>query len=84
MHNWVGNEHASAFVNFKVHNPAKPPPLQPKILNRDPLNNVQVIRAQVLPGSHTLALFVDVMLFPPQDYALVATFPPGAITISEI
>ena len=51
------------------------------MLLRDPQNNVQVIRAQVAPGSHTLAIFADGLIRLPQDFALVATYPVGGATV---
>lgn len=79
--NWVGNAEAPVFVKFPAHDPTALLPGQDNVLTRDPQNNVQIIRADVEPGSHILALFADGLVRLPQDFALVATFPVGAVQV---
>ncbi|MBO9656166.1 MAG: S8 family serine peptidase [Agrobacterium tumefaciens] len=79
--NWIGNANAPAFVKFASHDPTVILPGQENVLTRDPQNNVQIIRAQVEPGSHMLALFADGLIKLPQDFALVATYPVGAVKV---
>jgi len=79
--NWIGNGDAPMFVPFAAHDPRNLLPSQKNVLTRDPRNNVQVIRANVEPGSHTLALFADGLIRLPQDFALVASFPVGAVQV---
>ncbi|WP_347267516.1 S8 family serine peptidase [Paracoccus sp. (in: a-proteobacteria)] len=78
--NWVANADAVQPLAFPAHDPRASLPAQPGLLLRDPHNNVQVIRADLQPGAHTLAIFAEA-LRPPQDFALVASFPPGCIGI---
>ena len=80
--NWIGNQDAPTFIKFTAHDPTVLLPGQDNVLTRDPQNNVQIIRAAVEPGSHMLALFADGLLKLPQDFALVATYPVGAITVT--
>lgn len=79
--NWIGNAEAPASIKFAAHDPTIVLPGQTNVLTRDPQNNVQIIRAQVEPGSHMLALFADGLIRLPQDFALVATFDVGAINV---
>jgi serine protease AprX len=79
--NWIGNAEAPASIKFAAHNPTIVLPGQANVLTRDPQNNVQIIRAQVEPGSHMLALFADGLIRLTQDFALVATFAVGAINV---
>ena len=76
--NWVGNDRAAAPLKFAAHDPRALLPGQTNVITRDPQNNVQVIRAEVVPGRHTLALFADSLIQLPQDFALVATCPVGS------
>ena len=52
------------------------------VVMRDPQNNVQIIRTNVVPGEHTLALFADSLLKLPQDYALVINFAHGGMQVT--
>jgi serine protease AprX len=79
--NWVGNADAVTPLQFPSHDPTALLPGQDRVLTRDPQNNVQIIRAQVEPGSHMLALFADGLIKLPQDFALVATYGVGAINV---
>lgn len=81
--NWVGNADAAHFINFYAGDPTVVSPGQPNVITRDPQNNVQIIRASVEPGEHTLAIFADGLIRLPQDFALVATYPVGAISVSQ-
>lgn len=80
--NWVGNADAAHFVEFAAGDPTVLLPGQENVITRDPQNNIQVIRANVESGSHTLALFADGLIRLPQDFALVATYPVGGIDIA--
>ena len=80
--NWIGNEQASAPLKVPAHDPRTLLPGQTTVLTRDPQNNAQVIRADVEPGSYTLALFADSLIQLPQDFALVATFPTGGAQVT--
>ena len=82
--NWVGNADASDFLAFAGHDPRVLLPGQVNVLFRDPQNNVQVIRAQVTPGSHTLAIFADSLIRLPQDFALVMTYPVDDVDFFEV
>ena len=75
--NWVGNGEGVRLLDFPAQDPRLALAGQENVLLRDPQNNVQVIRAQVAPGSHTLAIFADGLIRLPQDFALVATYPVG-------
>jgi subtilisin family serine protease len=79
--NWVGNADGVRLIDFPAQDPRLGFTGQENVLLRDPQNNVQVIRADVEPGSHTLAIFADGLLRLPQDFALVATYPTGAATV---
>jgi len=79
--NWVGNGDGVRLLDFPAQDPRLALAGQENVLLRDPQNNVQVIRAQVAPGSHTLAIFADGLIRLPQDFALVATYPVGAATV---
>lgn len=81
--NWIANEKAAQLISFPAHDPRNPLPGQVNVLTRDPQNNVQVIRAEVEPGIHTLAIFADGLIKLPQDLALVATFPVGAVDVED-
>ncbi|WP_326525257.1 S8 family serine peptidase [Sphingomonas sp.] len=79
--NWVGNERGVRLLDFPASDPRQNLSGQTNILLRDPQNNVQVIRADVQPGSHTLAIFADSLIRLPQDFAFVATYPVGGATV---
>ena len=79
--NWIGNAEAPASIKFPAHDPRMMLPGQENVLTRDPQNNVQIIRAHVEPGSHMLALFADGLIRLPQDFALVAAYDVGAISV---
>ncbi len=81
--NWIANENAAQLLWFPAHDPRNPLPRQSNVLSRDPQNNVQVIRAEVVPGVHTLAIFADGLIKLPQDFALVATFPVNAVEVED-
>lgn len=80
--NWVGNADAVTPVKFPAHDPRLLLPGNANLILRDPHNNVQIIRAQVEPGSHMLALFADGLIFLPQDFALVATYPVDGVDMA--
>ncbi|HMR53516.1 MAG TPA: S8 family serine peptidase [Amaricoccus sp.] len=81
--NWIGNADGVRLLDFPAHDPRLVLAGQTNVLLRDPQNNVHVIRAEVEPGSHTLALFADGLIWVPQDFALVATYPVGGVTVTE-
>jgi hypothetical protein len=81
--NWIANEKVVAPRKVPAHDPRDFLPGQTNVVTRDPHNNVQVIRADVQPGIHTLALFADSLIRLPQDFALVVTFPRAGATIVE-
>jgi hypothetical protein len=79
--NWTGNEEGVPLISFPAHDPRLLFAGQQNVLLRDPQNNVQVIRVDVEPGSHTLAVFADELIRLPQDFALVATYPAGVAIV---
>jgi hypothetical protein len=79
--NWVGNQDASAPMKVAAHDPRTLLPGLSNVLTRDPQNNVQIIRADVKPGEHTLALFADSLLKLPQEFALVIAFASGGMQV---
>lgn len=79
--NWTGNEEGVPLISFPAHDPRLLLAGQQNVLLRDPQNNVQVIRVEVEPGSHTLGVFADELIRLPQDFALVATYPAGAAMV---
>jgi len=81
--NWIGNADAPAFIKFAAQDPTVLLPGHENVLTRDPQNNVQIIRTQVEPGAHMLALFADGLIKLPQDFALVATYPVGSVKVSR-
>lgn len=81
--NWIANDKAAAPIKVPSHDPRALLPGMTNVVTRDPHNNVQVIRADVQPGVHTLALFADSLIRLPQDFALVITFPSGGAAIQE-
>jgi serine protease AprX len=80
--NWIGNQGASAPMKVPSHDPRALLPGMINVLTRDPQNNVQIIRADVQPGEHTLALFADSLIKLPQDFALVLTFVHGGMQVT--
>jgi hypothetical protein len=58
---WIGNEQAAAFMHIAG-------------AQRDPNNNVQVVRIEKPPpGDYTIAIMASMVLFPPQSFALVVS-----------
>jgi serine protease AprX len=78
--NWVGNDGAVAPLRFPAHDPRALLPDHANVITRDPLNNVQVIRTELEPGTFTLAVFADSLLRLPQDFAVAVTAPRGVIS----
>jgi serine protease AprX len=81
---WIANDGAAAPLRFASHDPREVLPGNDRVITRDPLNNVQVIRADLTTGTYTLALFADSLLRLPQDFALVLTGPAGSTTFEEL
>lgn len=81
--NWVANANVPVTIPMPAGDPRALLPGQDNVILRDPQNNVQVIRTDVDPGIHTLAIFADGLLRLQQDFALVATFSVGAIGIMQ-